>query len=186
MRLNLQGWHEGAGGDGGRFRDLDLVVMHVLYEHLEPVRVPGIVDLQMFFIRPAAKARVKQGMLGFRYVPGTKKVTSRFMLAPSVSSTSARWRDYTIAHVRQVESYVLTLLDSVQASMGKAGLIRDFTAIKKSLTREYAKLVRGLVTDKERGTDVAVTRAKARIEKKWAGEAAKKSAARRAKRGASK
>jgi hypothetical protein len=182
MRLNLQGWHDGTGGDGAKFRDLDLVVKHVLYEHLEPVRVAGIVDLQMFFIQPAPKARVKQGMLNFRYVPRTKKVTSRFMLAPGVSPASAKWRDYTIAHVRQVEEYVLMLLESVQASMAKAGLVRDFTPIKKTLTREYAKLVRGLLSDKERGTDRTVTRAKARLEKKWAGEAAKRSAARRAKR----
>ncbi len=186
MRLNLQGWHEGAGGDGGRFRDLDLVVMNVLYEHLEPVRVAGIVDLQMFFIQPAPKSRAEQGMLNFRYVPRTKKVTSRFMLAPGVSSASAGWRDYTIAHVRQVADYVLLLLDSVEKSMEKAGLSRDFTAIKKTLAREYAKLERGLLSDKKRGTDVTVTRAKARLEKKWAAEAAKKSAARRAKRGAGK
>ena len=186
MRLNLQGWHEAPGGDGGRFRDLHLVVMHVLCDHLEPVRVIGIVDMQMFFIQPAAKARAKQGMLNFRYVPKTKKVTSRFMLAPGVSSTSEGWRDYTIAHVRQVEGYVLMLLDNVQASMEKAGLTRDFTAIKKTLTREYAKLVRGLLSDKKRGADLTVTRAKARLEKKWATEAAKKSAARKARRGAGK
>jgi hypothetical protein len=158
------------------------VVMNVLYEHLEPVRVVGIADLQMFLIQPKPKARVKEGMLNFRYVPKTKKVTSRFMLAPGVDSDDAQFRDYTIAYVQQVQRFVLMLLDSVQESMAKAALVRDFTPTKKTLTREFGKLVRGLLKDKARGTDLTVPRAKARLEEKWAMEAAQKSAARRRRR----